>query len=193
MSVSRIIHRHQVALSRRVASRKPVDLDAALEVVAPRIRFAAEEMSKELARLGIRHRLCGGLAVGAHGHPRATRDVDFLVGDEAFEHHGPLVTLRAPFQVGGVAVDAVPIPDDAPFLGAEIEGTAADTGLSVISLPALIYMKLVAHRMQDRADVVKLVQAGADVAAIEAYLTEHASDLLEPFHQLVRQAEAEEA
>lgn len=128
MSASRIVHRHQVSLSRRSASRKAIDLEAALALVAPKIRFAAEEMSKELARLGIRHRLCGGLAVGAHGHPRATNVVDFLVGDEAFEHHGPLVTLRAPFQVGGVAVDSVPIPEDAPFLVSELEGTATDPG-----------------------------------------------------------------
>ena len=46
----------------------------------------------------------GGLAIGANGFPRATRDVDFLVGAEAFEHHADgLVTLRAgvPFQVTG--------------------------------------------------------------------------------------------
>lgn len=54
-------------------------------------------------------------------------------------------------------------------------------------------MKLVAHRMQDRADVVKLIQAGADLQAIESYLTEHASDLLDPLRQLVLQAEKEEA
>ena len=37
----------------------------------------------------------GGLAVGANGFPRATKDVAFLVGDEAFERHpGGLVTFR---------------------------------------------------------------------------------------------------
>ena len=72
------------------------------------------------------------------------------------------------------------------------KGTAADAGLSVISLPALVYMKLVAHRMQDRADVVKLLQAGADLQAIESYLTAHASDLLDRLRHLARQAESEE-
>ena len=34
----------------------------------------------QLDRRGVRHWL-GGLAVGAHGFPRATKNVDFLVGD----------------------------------------------------------------------------------------------------------------
>ena len=45
----------------------------------------ALEVSACLSELRIRHVLIGGLAVGVHGHPRATRDVGFLVGDEAFE------------------------------------------------------------------------------------------------------------
>ena len=52
--------------------------------------------------------LVGGLAVGAWGYPRATKDVNFLVGDEAYEHHaGGLVTMKpgVPIQVGGVAID----------------------------------------------------------------------------------------
>ena len=56
-------------------------------VVAPRVLDAMRSASDELTRLGVRHALVGGLAVGAHGYPRATKGVDFLVGDEAFEHH----------------------------------------------------------------------------------------------------------
>ncbi len=51
--------------------------------------------------------------LGANGYPRATSDVDFLVGDEAFEHHaGGIVTKRVAVQVNGVAVDCLSIAAD---------------------------------------------------------------------------------
>lgn len=41
--------------------------------------------------------LVGGLAVGVHGWPRWTKDVDFLIGREGYdEHPAGLVTLKAP-------------------------------------------------------------------------------------------------
>jgi hypothetical protein len=43
------------------------------------------------------------LGIGAHGYPRATKVVDFLVGDEAFQQHaGGLISITAgvPIQVG---------------------------------------------------------------------------------------------
>jgi hypothetical protein len=54
-------------------------------VVAPNVIDDAIEMGQLLAGLGIPHALVGGLAVGLNGHPRATKDVDYLVGREAFE------------------------------------------------------------------------------------------------------------
>jgi len=39
--------------------------------------------SARLTELGVRHVLVGGLAVGGWGHPRATKDVVFLVGEES--------------------------------------------------------------------------------------------------------------
>jgi hypothetical protein len=51
--------------------------------------------SQALVRAGIRHVVIGGLAVGASGHPRATKVVELLVGNEAFRHHpGGLVTMN---------------------------------------------------------------------------------------------------
>src|SRR5579883_3001513 len=84
--MAHIVHRH-IALSRR--PRRPgIDLAAAFDAVSPSVRDA----TRELSRLGIRHALVGGVAVGAHGFPRATKIVEFLVGEEAFEHHGAIVT-----------------------------------------------------------------------------------------------------
>ncbi len=78
------------------------------DVVAPKVLEALKLASEALTLANVRHVVAGGLAVGANGYPRATRDVDFLVGAEAFHHHANgLVTMRPeiPFQVNGVAVD----------------------------------------------------------------------------------------
>src|SRR5205814_4992373 len=87
------------------------DLERLRGVVAPEVLHAAEVASRLLREAGVPHALAGGLAVGAHGYPRTTDDVDFLVGDEAFViHAGGLVTLRVPLiAVGKVRIDLVPI------------------------------------------------------------------------------------
>jgi hypothetical protein len=75
-----------------------------------------------LQQAGVRHAIVGGLAVAAHGYGRSTRTVDFLVADEAFEHHpGGIVTMRPglPIQVSGVLVDFLSIePHEAHLLDA---------------------------------------------------------------------------
>ena len=185
------IRRHHVAFSRRIRRRK-LDLEAAFAAVPLAVSDAAREAAQELSRLGIRHVLCGGLAVGAYGYPRATKDVAFLVGEEAFEHHGTIVTLKAPFEVRGVAVDSVPVPAEAPFLARELDAFDAKKGLAVVSIGALVFMKLLAGRKRDIADVTELAKAGADMKAVEEYLALHASDRLDDFRDIVREAEAEE-
>ena len=91
-----------------------------VDVVAPRVLEAMNTASEMLKRAGVRHVVVGGLAVGANGFPRATKDVDFLVGDEAFQQHaGGVVTLNpaVPFQVNGVAVDLLSAEASESFLG----------------------------------------------------------------------------
>ena len=82
--------------------------------VSDKVLSAMRVASAQLSKLGVRHWLVGGLAVGAHGHPRATKDVDFLVGDEAFEHDGGGWISMKP----GVAIQG------AGFLGDELAGQA---------------------------------------------------------------------
>ncbi len=59
-------------------------------VVADRVLTAMRAASEMLARAGVRHALCGGLAIGAHGYARATKDVDFLVGRTGASDTQPL-------------------------------------------------------------------------------------------------------
>jgi hypothetical protein len=133
----------------------------------------------------------GGLAVGANGFPRATKDVVFLVGDEAFEHHPDgLVTLRpgVPFQVNRVAVDFIGAEASEGFLAAALEAEAG----SMIEGPPLVYMKLKSPRHKDRTDVIELVKAGLDVDRCRAHLSAHAPSFVGEFDDAVKRARAEE-
>ncbi len=167
-----------------------MDIKDTFEFVAPKVREAALKTAAQLTHLGIRHALAGGLAVGAHGYVRATADVDFLVGEEAFEHQGLLVAFKAgvPIEVDGIRIDYLsPVA-----LGAQLEEVLnhppVSEGLAIVPIETLIYMKLIAKRRKDMLDVVELVKAGADVARIRAYLRQYAADLLPKFEELVNEA-----
>lgn len=146
-------------------------LDRAFAAVPESVRTAAEEAARRLSALGIRHALVGGLAVGAHGAPRNTTDVDFLVGLEAFEGSGPVLVHRAgvPVKVGGVGIDLLPAEE--PLLERALD-RAQERPLPVplIDLPVLVQMKLRALRPQDQDDVRRLIRAGADLGAIRSHL-----------------------
>jgi hypothetical protein len=161
------------------------------EAVAPKVLAALDLASQALTRAQVRHLVVGGLAVAANGYPRATLDVDFLVGPEAFDvHEGGLVTLRVgvPFQVNGVAIDLLSAQADEPFLEAEL---AAPPG-SIAGAPLLVYLKLKSPRHKDRTDVIELVKAGVDVDACRAYLEAHAPAMVALFDETVARAEAEQ-
>lgn len=164
------------------------DLSLLDGTVAPKVLDALHAASRALTRLGVRHTLVGGLAVGAHGYPRATKDVDFLVGEEAFEHHeGGLVTMKpgVPIQVAGVAVDFLSIGPDERHL----EAALAD---EIVAAPALVYLKLKSPRSKDRSDVIEMVKAGLDVEQAREYLAAHKPELLPKLEEAVRIARAEE-
>lgn len=170
-----------------------MDLKDTFRFIAPSVRDAALNTAAQLNRLGIRYALAGGLAVGAHGYIRATTDVDFLVGEEAFEHQGGLVAFKAgvPIEVAGIRIDYL----SPTALGAQLEEVLnhplQSEGLAVVPIEALIYMKLVARRRKDMVDVVELVKAGADVMRVRGYLKQYAADLISLFEELVNEALAD--
>lgn len=160
------------------------------DIVAPKVIDAMKAASAALSTAGVRHVIAGGLAVGANGYPRATKDVDFLVGGEAFEHHaGGLVTLRrgVPFQVNGIAIDFLSPERDEEFLEVALDAPPG----SILEAPALIYLKLKASRLKDQVDVIELVKASVDVGACRSYLRMHAPDLVDRFDALVARSDEE--
>jgi hypothetical protein len=162
-----------------------------VDVVAPKVLEALRLASEALTLASVRHIVVGGLAVGANGYPRATRDVDFLVGDEAFHHHANgLVTLRPeiPFQVNGVAVDLLSPESSEDFLEATL---AAPPGTMMEAAP-LVYMKLKSPRRKDQVDVIEMIKGGIDTKRCREYLVAHAPTFVGAFDESVAQAEAEQ-
>ena len=176
---------------RRMVNR--MNLKDVFRFVAPIVREAAVKTAAQLEHLGIRYALAGGLAVGAHGYIRTTVDVDFLVGEEAFEHHGLIVTFKAgvPIEVNDIRIDYL----SAISLGSQMEDVLnhplKSEGLAVVPIEALIYMKLVARRRQDQVDIIELIKAGANLKRMRPYLEQYASDLIPFFEELVDEALAE--
>jgi hypothetical protein len=177
----------QAARGGRMTRPDPTLLE---NVVSQTVLDAMRVASVALRRVGVRHVVAGGLAVGANGFPRATRDIDFLVGDEAFEQHeGGLVTLRpgVPFQVNGVAVDFLTVGPGEAFLAAAL---TAPPG-SFLDGPALIYLKLKSPRHKDRTDVIELIKSGIDVDACRSYLAAHAPAFVASFDEAGARAASE--
>jgi hypothetical protein len=188
--------RAQVALFREEKRLGRLDLAAAFEVVSDRIRRAAVDSSKQMAAAGIPHALVGGLAVGAHGWPRATKDVDFLVGSEAWVRRSSGIVTpnpELPLEAHGVAIDAIPLRDDEPWLREAIENPLpTPEGVPVASVEAVVYMKLKSPRARDEVDVIELVRSGVDVARIRSYLSSHAPALLARFGAMLARARADD-
>lgn len=174
------------------------NLKLARGVVAPEIIRAAALASRELRKAGIPHALAGGLAVSAHGYPRTTDDVDFLVGDEAFEkREGGFVTLKVPLiAIGNVRVDFVAIDEtkgEERQLRPAVEEPPRSDGVPIVALPALVYMKLKAGRQKDIADLVELLKRGSvDLAAMDDYIEEYAPEQIRRWQRVKELAAREE-
>lgn len=162
-----------------------------VDVVAAKVLEALRLASEALSLASVRHIVVGGLAVGANGYPRATKDVDFLVGAEAFVHHANgLVTLRPeiPFQVHGVAVDLLSPDAGEDFLEATLAGPPG----SMMEAAPLVYMKLKSPRRKDRVDVIEMIKGGIDTKRCREYLVSHAPTFVAAFDESVSSAEEEQ-
>jgi hypothetical protein len=184
---------HLSILQSRPMKITRANLSAVEGIVAPKVLDAMRSASNELARLGVRHALVGGLAVGAYGYPRATKDVNFLVGDEAFEHHaGGIVTMKPgiPIQINGVLVDLLSVqPDEGALCTVPVVRFGAE--VPVAPIEALVHLKLKSPRLKDAADVIELLKAGIDQARCRAWLAANAPTLAPQFEELIERAQQE--
>jgi hypothetical protein len=165
--------------------REP-DLKRALRPV-PGYERAVKEVSRMLAEAGIRHALVGALAANAYRHrPRTTEDIDFLVGDEAFQlHDGGFVTMRVPVvEFDGVNVDQVPLTDVLRVVEDGLNHPRSSEGVPIAPLDIVVIMKLLAGRTQDLADIEAIIDSGADRERLRASVEKAAPDCLGTLERL---------
>lgn len=187
--------RRQVTFSRRPPKKPGADLKPVATIVSERVWKAMIDSSSLLSTLGVKHVLVGGLAVGAHGWPRATKDVNFLVDDSAWQKtDSGVVVMRSglPVEAHGVAVDTLSIRDDEKHLYDAISSAEISEGVPVAPVEAIVYMKLASPRSRDRQDVIELVRAGIERKRVREYLDRNAPQLRERFEESIRTAESEE-
>lgn len=146
------------------------------------VRHAAAAIAERLAAAGIDYAIAGAIALGEHGFKRLTVDVDVLIRREGLDRFKAEWLGRGYLDVrpGGKAVrDTVNnvridflIAGDYPGDGRPKpvsfpdprEAAVAGERYRVVSLPCLIEMKLASgmtapHRLQDLADVLRLIRA----------------------------------
>jgi hypothetical protein len=146
------------------------DLKRALRLV-PTYARAVREVSMLFSQAGIRHALVGALGANAYrDRPRSTADIDFLVGDEAFERHpGGVVTLRVPvIEFDGIDVDQVPLTEALRVVEGGLERAHVSEGVPIAPVDTIVIMKLLAGRHQDLADIEAIVGSGADREMLRA-------------------------
>jgi hypothetical protein len=167
------------------AGRSP-DLKRALHPV-PRFERAVREVSRMFADAGIRHALAGALGANAYrSRPRTTEDIDFLVGDEAFQRHeGGFVTMRVPVvEFDGVDVDQVPLSGLPRVVEDGLDRAVLCDGVPIAPVDTIVIMKLLAGRTQELADVEAIIASGADRDYLRAAVLRAAPDRVETLARL---------
>lgn len=137
----------------------------------------------------VQYLVVGGWAVGVHGHPRATKDLDLWIAgsanlervSRALARFGlPAELVRAARTLGRdeilffgkapLRVDLIRSIPGTPFRTARTRAVLAQLGTNpavpVIGLDDLIRNKRAAGRPQDRADAAALARIAARAAAV---------------------------
>ena len=167
------------------------ELKSALRPV-PHYERAVREVSRLFREAGIRHALVGALGANAYRErPRTTEDIDFFVGDEAFERHaGGLVTMRVPVvEFDGVDVDQVPLTESLRCVEDGLDRPHFSEGVPIAPVDTIVVMKLLAGRTQDLADVEAILASGADRELLRVAVRKAAPGHAEALDRLIENAE----
>lgn len=163
--------------------------------ISEQVLQALREVSRMLTERGVRHAVIGGIAVGAYGWPRATRDVDLLLGNEAWERQPSgelLARVELPEFVNDIPIDYLPIDVAGDFLAQAFERPLWSQGVPIAPVEILVCTKLIRLAMRDQADIVEIVKAKRiDRDEVRAFLVEHTAMLVGRWDALVAQAESE--
>lgn len=128
-----------------------------------------------------------------NGYPQQTRGIDFLVGDEAFDFCGALVSPKPnlPIRYKNIDIDWVSLgPSESPIFR-ELVVEASPGEVPVMGTAPLVAMKLLAGRQRDKADVVELIEAGADLDEVRAFFDRRLPAKKNLLEKLIRMAAEE--
>ena len=167
-------------------SGRELDLKQALRPV-PGYERAVREVSKMLREAAIRHALVGALGANAYrSRPRTTEDIDFLVGNEAFQTHpGGFVTMRVPvIEFDGIDVDQVPLTEALRVVEEGLNRAPVSEGVPIASVETIVVMKLIAARTQDLADVEAIIGSGTDRELLRAAVQKAVPDRADTLERL---------
>ena len=145
-----------------------------------------------LSEAGIRHALVGALAANAYRtRPRTTQDIDFLVGDEAFEtHQGGYVTMKVPvIEFDGIDVDQVPLTEALRVIEDALTRAPVSRGVPIAPVDTIVIMKLLAGRTQDLADIEAIAGSGVDRDQLRVAVQRAAPDRLAILERLFENAD----
>ena len=145
-----------------------------------------------LSEAGIRHALVGALAANAYRtRPRTTQDIDFLVGDEAFETHaGGYVTMKVPvIEFDGIDVDQVPLTEALRVIEEALNRAPVSRGVPIASVDTIVIMKLLAGRTQELADIEAIASSGVDRDQLRVAVQRAAPDRLAILERLFENAD----
>lgn len=140
------------------------------------VHQALRRIVKRLEKAGISYAIMGGMAVFAHGHHRATNDVDLLLTEQGFEEFRQRFVPKKYKPQEGRSRRFID-PKDEVSIDILIAGRYPGSGKPgpvafpdpadvrevikkkwVVNLATLIQLKLAARRHQDFADVVSLIR-----------------------------------
>jgi hypothetical protein len=172
------------------------------EVPVGPVDEALERVDRLLRDAGIAFAIAGGFAVIEHGYERFTKGVDLLV--LASDLPRAMQVLRANGFSGNRTPIGARMREDRTGVQVDLLGTAfegderaiarAGRGrrrLGVIPVEHLVLMKLESGRIQDDADIVEVLKAGASSVKVARYLRETWPELLPRFKPLAARARAE--
>ncbi len=168
---------------KRSGPRSGPDVLEAASAVSEQVIQAAQDASRQLEALGIPHALIGGLAVSAHGAPRATKDVDFLVNEKDAFAGTAILSFKqgVPIAVRGVVIDYL-TPEGSPhaeLLRRGLVEAQPSEGIPVIPLEPLVVMKLQAGRRRDLDDVQRLLEPADIENRVRKFIVAQAPELVE--------------
>jgi hypothetical protein len=147
------------------------------EVLHPSYKAQLDEIVARLDDAEIPFLLAGGIAVGAYGEPRVTKDIDVMLPLDAWTRSGSPI-LTPPIDATDLPkIDLMVMPETLEALEPIAEDTALVwEGIRVVAPEVLAVMKLEADRLQDHADIAVLLEAGLNEKKIHEVLDQLPTD-----------------